>query len=248
MREVMIVMGRELRGSFQSPVAYVFGSLFLFILCGVGSGRILARGLADMSPFFGLLPVVLLFFVPALTMRLWAEERKQGTLELLMTFPVKIIHLIFGKFCAALGFLAILLGLTMVLPVGLGLFGELDWGPVLANYLATLLMASAYISVGMFWSSVTRDQIIALLISVVMLLVLYFMASESSLGVIRAYVPAGNFRELLILFLTGISPYGYFVSISRGILDTGDLVYYMAFTLFFLHANWMVLYRRRVRG
>src|SRR5262245_11227184 len=244
MREVAVIFRRELKSYFLSPIAYVFGVLFLGIVLWITSTAQLKNGQpASMEGFFGFLPVVFLVFLPGLTMRLWAEERRSGTIELLMTFPVRIGQLISGKFFAALAFLAIVLLFTIGLPLTLSLYGKLDWVPVIGAYLAALLLAGAYIAVGMFWSSMTRDQIVALLLSLVSLLVLYAMGSPELLERLAEYLPGWG-----IDLLHGISPYKYFRSIQRGVFDTRDLLYYVCFCGLFLHANSLVLHARRRRG
>jgi ABC-2 type transport system permease protein len=247
MREVAVIFRRELKSYFVSPIAYVFGVLFLAVLLGFSllmQFVPLENGAqASLQGFFGLLPVVFLFFLPGLTMRLWAEERKTGTLELLMTFPVKIGHLISGKFLAALAYMALILVLTLVLPVTLSLYAKLDWGPVLGAYLATLLLASAYIATGMFWSSMTRDQIVALLLGLVTLLVFYALGFPRLLEMLASSMPS-----FVIDLMNGISPYKYFESITRGVFDTRDLVYFACFCGFFLHCNALVLHARRQKG
>ena len=176
MREVLVILRRELKSYFLSPIAYVFGMLFLGVQIFFSAKQSLVQGQqASMQGFFGWLPLIFLFFLPGLTMRLWAEERKVGTLELLMTFPVKVSQLVLGKFLAALVYLAIVLAFTLMLPLTLSAYGGLDWGPVLVAYLASLLLAGAYLSVGMFWSSMTRDQIVALLLALVTLFALYML-------------------------------------------------------------------------
>jgi ABC-2 type transport system permease protein len=244
MREVAVIFRRELKSYFLSPIAYVFGVLFLgIVLWYTSTAQILNGQPASMEHFFRFLPLVFLFFLPGLTMRLWAEERRSGTIELLMTFPVRIGQLISGKFFAALAFLAIVLLFTIGLPLTLSMYGKLDWVPVLGAYLATLLLAGAYLAVGMFWSSTTRDQIVALLLSLVSLLLLYAMGFPELLEWLAQFLPSWG-----IDLLNGISPYKYFTSIARGVFDTRDLLYYLCFCGFFLHANALVLYARRHRG
>lgn len=244
MHEMVVILRRELKSYFLSPIAYVFGGLFLAAMMYFGTERLFTpRGPARLDSFFGNFPFLFLLFLPALTMRLWAEERKQGTLELLMTFPVTVAQLIAGKFVAALSFLAVLLLLTFGLPVTIGMFGELDWGPVLCAYLAALLMSGAYIAVGMFCSSLSRDQIIALLVALIVLLALYLLGSPMVLVNLGGYLP-----EWMAAILGGLSPYAYFSSIARGVFDTRDFIYYLCFCGFFLYANALVLNGRRVRG
>ncbi|MEC7583559.1 MAG: ABC transporter permease [Planctomycetota bacterium] len=244
MHETSVIFRRELKSYFLSPIAYVFGVLFLSVLLFLASGAQLIQGQqASMQTFFGLLPIVFLFFLPGLTMRLWAEERRSGTIELLMTFPVKISQLIAGKFLASLAFMALLLVLTVMLPWTLSVYGTLDWIPTLGAYFATLLLAGAYISVGMFWSSLTRDQIVAMLLSLVTLVLLYIMGFPPLIEQLAGVLPA-----VCIDVLNGISPYKYFQSISRGVFDTRDFIYYACFCGFFLHANALVLHARRLKG
>ncbi|GAB4141161.1 MAG: ABC transporter permease subunit [Planctomycetota bacterium] len=251
MRETLVLFRRDLRSYFLSPIAYVFGILFLGLSIFFATNSMLVHGQqASMEYYFQLLPLVFLFFLPALTMRLWAEERKLGTLELLMTFPVRISQLIAGKFLAVMAYLAVLLALTLALPITLSIYGRLDWGPVVGAYLATFLMAGAYVSVGMFWSSTTRDQIIALLLAMVTLVLLYFLGNPFFLELVGDFLRPlpESLRVLIVDLLGGISPFRYFLSVSRGVLDTRDMIYYICFCGFFLYSNALVLRGLRHRG
>ena len=244
MREILVILRRELKSYFLSPIAYVFGMLFLGVQIFFSAKQSLVQGQqASMQGFFGWLPLIFLFFLPGLTMRLWAEERKVGTLELLMTFPVKVSQLVLGKFLAALVYLAIVLAFTLMLPLTLSAYGGLDWGPVLVAYLASLLLAGAYLSVGMFWSSMTRDQIVALLLALVTLFALYMLGYPVILDWVASSLPTW-----LLDLVNGISPYKYFLSVQRGVIDTRDLVYSVCFCGFFLYANGLVLNLRRQKG
>lgn len=244
MREVAILARRELNSYFASPIAYVFGILFLLVLCYLSVQSTLVHGQqASMQAFFGMLPMIFLFFLPALTMRLWAEERKLGTLELLMTFPVTVRQMIAGKFIAALAYLGMVMALTLGLPITMSIYGDLDWGPVVSAYLASFLMAAAYVAVGMFCSSLTRDQIVALLLALVTLLALFLLGSP----VVQLNL-ASALPEWVVAILAAISPYQYFSSIARGVLDTRDFVFYVCFCGFFLYMNAMVLQGRRLKG
>lgn len=244
MRESLVVFRRELKSYFYSPIAYVFGVLFLgVVLFFAALGALVDGAQARMQGFFQLLPLVLLVFVPLLTMRLWAEELKLGTHELLMTFPVRVSQLVFGKFLAALLFLGFLFVLTLGLPLTLSAYGGIDWPPVFGMYFASLLFAGSFVAVGMFFSSLTRDQIVAALVSIVVLLVLYGLGSPLLIGYFVDWLPAWG-----IELLSGISPYKYFESIARGVVDTRDIVYFACFCGFFLYANALVLNGRRQRG
>ncbi|MFK7740186.1 MAG: ABC transporter permease subunit [Planctomycetota bacterium] len=240
-RSSRVVFRRELKSYFLSPIAYVFGGLFLGVLLYLSAQSGIAHGApARMDPFFANLPWLCLLFLPGLTMRLWAEERKLGTIELLLTFPVRPSQVVLGKFAAVLVYLAFVLVLTLGLPMTLGAYGALDWPPVLAGYLASLLFAGSFVAVGMFWSSMTRDQIVALLASVVSLAVLFLLGYPAFLEFVAASAPV-----VLVDVLNGLSPYKYFLSIQRGVLDTRDFVYFACFCGFFLYANVLVLEVRR---
>ncbi|MEO6596966.1 MAG: ABC transporter permease [Planctomycetota bacterium] len=244
MRETLVIFRRELKSYFLSPIAYVFGILFLTAVLFFASASSLVHGSqASMQTFFGLLPIVFLIFLPALTMRLWAEERKLGTIELLMTFPVRSSQLVLGKFAAALAYLAFVLVLTLGLPLTLGAYGRIDWPPVVGAYVASLLFAGSFVAVGMFWSSLTRDQIIAMLLSFGSLLVLYALGYPVLIELMAGWLPS-----IAVDVLNGLSPYKYFESVSRGIIDTRDVVYFACFCGFFLYANALVLRVRRMKG
>lgn len=244
MRESLVIFRRELKSYFLSPIAYVFGLLLLTLLLFYASEPILQQGQqASLQPLFQWLPWMLMGFLPGLTMRSWAEERKLGTLELLMTFPVRMWQLVLGKFAAAVVYLGFVLLLTLVLPLTLGAYGKLDWSPVFAAYAASLLFAGSFVAVGMFWSSTTRDQIVAMLFCLVSLFVLLQIGSPQSIEVMATWMPAW-----LVDLLYGLSPYKYFGSIARGVIDTRDIVYFACFCGFFLYMNALVLHNRRHKG
>ncbi len=244
MRESLVIFRRELKSYFFSPIAYVFGILLLPLLIFVTSLSAFENGArASAESLFGWLPILFLLFVPGLTMRVWAEERKLGTLELLMTFPVTVMQLVLGKFLACVAYLALVLVLTVGVPLTLAAYGKLDWAPVIAGYMASLLFGSAFVAVGMFWSSVTREQIVALLLTLVTLVVLYLLGYPALVEFLADWAP-----WWLVDILAGISPHKYFESIGRGVLDSRDVVYFACFCGFFLYANALVLHGRRQRG
>jgi ABC-2 type transport system permease protein len=244
MREALVIFRRELKSYFLSPIAYVFGILLVSVLLWYSTEAALQNGArASAEPLFATLPLMLVLFVPGLTMRLWAEERKLGTLELLMTFPVTIGQLVLGKFAAAVAYLGLMLLLTLGLPLTLGAYGRLDWTPVLGSYVASLLFAGSFVAVGMFWSSLTRDQIVAMLLSLVSLFVLYQLGNPVNIEYASGWMPAW-----MVDLVNGTSPFKYFLSIARGVLDTRDLLYFACFCGFFLYANTLVLHARRQKG
>ncbi len=247
MREVFVILRRELKSYFLSPIAYVFGALLLALQLYLATEATFRQdGPVTAQSFFGTLPWLFLIFLPALTMRLWAEERKLGTLELLLTFPVTSAQLILGKFLAALAYLGLILLLSMGFPLTLGMYGELDWGPVVAAYLASMLMAAAYVALGMFFSSLTRDQIVALLASVVALVLLFLLGLPTVTAGLTDALP--SWLSWVVPVVGAASPYQYFQSISRGVLDTRDFLYYACFCAFFLQLNGLVLQGRRLKG
>jgi ABC-2 type transport system permease protein len=245
MSQALVIMRRELRSYFGSPIAYVFGALFLALQLWLTTLTTWKHGaIANMQAFFqAFLPWTFMVFVSALTMRLWAEERKLGTLELLLTFPVRVRELIAGKFLAVLAYLGLMLLLTLGFPITLSIFGKLDWGPVLCAYLASLLLAGAFTAVGMFFSSITRDQIVALLLTLVTLLLLLVIGHPEVSERLATVLP-----RWLVEAVAAISPAPYFGGIARGVLDTGDVVYYVCFTGFFLYLNALALHGRRLKG
>lgn len=244
MRETLVIFRRELRSYFYSPIAYVFGLVVLGLLLGFAAAATIVHGAeARMDAFFGLVPLASILLLSGLTMRLWADERKMGTIELLMTFPVRIPHLVLGKFLATWCYLAFVFVLTLGLPLTLHAFGGIDWPKELATYAATLLFCGSFVAVGMFWSSLTKEQLISLLATIVSLLVLYLLGYPWLVEALAGWMPAW-----LVDLVSSISPFKYFESISRGVLDTRDLVYFACFCGFFLYANALVLQYRRHKG
>ncbi len=241
MRETFVVMRRELVSYFVSPIAYVVGVLFLgFHLYFATARTIVAGARASMGGFFEILPYPLIVLCSVLTMRLWAEERKLGTLELLMTFPITVRQLVLAKFGAAVAFLGLLLLFAFGLPLTLGAYGRLDWPPVLGSYLASLFFAGSFVAVGMFWSSVTREQIIAALMTLATLSVLFLLGWPEAIEYANEWMPSW-----MVDVISSASPYRYFFSLALGVLDSSHFVYFACFCAFFLHANTVVLQAQR---
>lgn len=238
MNQIWTIAHKELKSSFGSPLASIFVGAFLLISLFIffWMETFFARNIADIRPLFRWLPLLLIFLVSALTMRLWSEEQKVGTLEILLTLPVRLYHLVLGKFIAALALVGIALMVTLGLPITVSFIGELDWGPVFGGYLGAMLMAGAYVSIGLYLSSKTDNQIIALISTVLVCGAFYLIGS----GQITDFL--GNRPgELLRAFGTG----SRFESIERGVIDLRDVIYYVSLTVFFLILNIFSLDKKR---
>jgi ABC-2 type transport system permease protein len=238
MSRIRAVTLRELRAYFNSPIAYVFLLVFagaaLFTFYNVGA--FFSRGRADLRALFDAIPFLMVLLVPALTMRLWAEESKQGTFEVLLTLPAQDYELVTGKFLASWTLLATGLVLTLGLPITVAALGDLDWGPVVGGYLGALLLGAAYLAVGQFVSATTENQILAFILALVICLALYGLGVE---------VFVGLFPDRTASVLRSIGTGSRFESIARGVIDLRDLVYYLSLTVFFLAASVAALRVRR---
>ena len=228
MAQAMAIARREIRAYFSSPLALIFLAAFLsvnlFIFFWVES--FFARNIADLRPLFRWLPVLMIFLVATLTMRQWSEEQRGGTLEVLLTLPINRAYLVLGKFLAVVGLIVVALALTLILPITVSFLGDLDWGPVFGGYLAAVLMASAYTAIGLFFSSRTDNQIVALILTVLVCGSFYLVGTGAVTGFVGD-TPANILRA--------IGTGSRFESIQRGVVDLRDLVYYGSITsLFFL--------------
>lgn len=228
MHNVLAIARKEFRSYFSSAIAYIFITLFLAVSGWLFMSGFFIQGQAHLRPFFSILPWMFLFFVPAVTMRLWAEEKKLGTIELLMTFPVRDAEVVLGKYLAALAFLAVALALSFPLALTCAYVGNPDWGAIAGGYAGALLLGATYLAIGVFVSSLTENQIVAFLIAVVICFFLYVISEEFVLF----RVP-----KALVGFLSYLSLGTHFESIGRGVLDTRDLVYYLTMIGFFLFLN-----------
>ncbi len=245
MREFLPVIGRitkkEFRGFFSTPAAYLFIGAFLTLVLFMffWLETFFARNIADVRPLFEWLPLLLIFLVAALTMRSWAEERVGGTLESLLTAPVRPLELVLGKFCASLLLVSIALLLTLPLPVTVALLGPLDWGPVIGGYVATLFLAAAYVAIGLYMSVRTDNSIVALILTSVVCGLFYLIGAETITTLFGHDV-----GSWLALLGTGTR----FQSISRGVLDLRDLYYYSSIVGVFLTLNVFSLEQIRWAG
>jgi ABC-2 type transport system permease protein len=236
---ILSIARKELRATFASPVALIFLGIFqaATLFAFFSYNRFFARNIADVRPLFEALPLLLIFLVSATTMRQWAEERKMGTLEVLMTLPVSTRDLVLGKFAAGVALVATALAMTLPLPFTVSLLGPLDLGPVIGGYVGALLLGAAYTAIGLCVSSRTDNQVVSLMITLVVGGLLYVVGTENFTALF-----GNQGSEVLRAVGTG----SRFESIERGVLDARDLVYYGGLTLFFLAVNWNFLESDRI--
>lgn len=221
---------KELRLFFASPIGYLFLLAFLAVTLFVffWGEAFFARNIADVRPMFEWMPVLLIFLSAALTMRMWSEERRTGTLEFVATLPVNAWEFVLGKFFACWILLAVALLLTVPLPLSLSFIADLDWGPVLAGYLAALLLGGAYLAMGLFVSARTDSQIVSLILASFVSGLFYLLGSP-----VLTNLVGGTWAELLRALGTG----SRFESITRGVIDARDLYYYLSLLAVFLALN-----------
>jgi len=238
MRVTLAIARRELTAYFVTPVAYVF--LFAFVAStGAATfyfGQFMERRQADLTPFFDFHPWLYLVFIPAVGMRLWAEERRQGTSELLMTLPVTAWQTVLGKFLAAWVFVGIALALTFPIWLSVNYLGEPDNGVILAGYLASFLMAGALVAVTSFASSLTNSQVIAFVLGVVASFLLMMSGLQLVLNLFTGWAP-----QYIVDLVASFSLLTHFDAIARGVLDLRSIIFFVLLMLLFLFLNRQVV-------
>jgi ABC-2 type transport system permease protein len=234
LQNIATIFRREIRFYFNSPIAYVVIIVFLSILGWFFSNNLFLMNIATLRIVFELVPLLFLFFAPAITMRLLAEEKKSGTLELLTTKPVRDVEIILGKFLAAWALLAAALLPTLVYVVIIVFLGPLDVGPVITGYLGLLLMGGVYIAIGLFTSSITENQIVAFIIGFLLVLTLFLLDK------VLMYVPEG-----LASTMEFLSVDYHLSNIARGVIDSRDLLYFFSVLGFSLMLATVSLERRK---
>ena len=223
MHKVMTIARREMRSYFDSPTAYIVVVSFLLIAGWMFFSSLFLIGRADLRSFFAPSPfspsMLLVIIVPAVTMRLIAEERKTGTIELLTTMPVTDTDVVLGKFLGAMGLLTVALGCTLVYAVCVSMLGDLDWGPVLSGYLGLYLFSASLVAIGLLCSTLTSNQIIAFIISFIVCAVLYFVYW------LQFFLP-----ESVASVVEYLSLSFHLDNLSRGVIDSRDVFYYLSLT------------------
>ena len=238
MRNTILVARRELAAYFTTPLAYIFIVIFL-VLAGALTfflGSFLDRDQADLRAFFGFHPWLYLFLIPALSMRLWAEERRLGTIELFLTLPISMTEAVVGKFLAAWLFTAIALVLTVPLWITVSYLGNPDHGVIIASYVGSFLMAGAYLAIGSMISATTKNQVIAFVVTTTVCFVLTLAGSPVVTDIFADWAPPALVQT--------IAEFGFlsrFQAIQRGVIDLRDAVYFLSLIVIALYANAIVI-------
>lgn len=241
MNAVSSIFKREFIGYFRSPVAYVFLAVFLVAAVGLPwfIGGFFEGNQANLERFFTFLPWVFLFLIPAVGMRLWSEERRAGTWELLFTLPISVSHAVVGKFLAAWAFVSLAIVLTVTMPITVAYLGSPDWGPIFTGYFGSILMAGAYLGICSVASALTKNQVIAFVISLVVCLVLVFLGwsvfNELLLGI--------SLPVAVVDALANFSFITHFDAMAKGLIRLKDLLFFFSLMGFCLCLNILVLER-----
>ena len=238
MKNIMAIFKREFSGYFATPVAYVFIVIFLFLM-GVFTfylGAFYERNQADLEPFFRFHPWLYLFLIPAIAMRLWSEERKTGTIELLMTLPIPTYQAVIGKFLAAWCFTSVAIVLTFPMWITVNYLGEPDNTVILASYIGSLFMAGGFLAIGSCISALTKNQVIAFVVSVVICFLFLLSGFPLVLDFFRAWAP-----QAVVNAIASFSFLTHFESIKKGVIDIRDVIYFLALISFWLYANVVVV-------
>ncbi len=241
MRNTLIIARRELGGYFATPVATVFIVIFLILQGALtfNLGDFFDRGQADLNPFFTFIPWVFLLLVPAITMRLWAEERRLGTIELLLTLPITQAQAVLGKFLAAWAFCAIALLLTFPFVITVNILGSPDNGVIVSGYVGSLLLAGAFLSVGAALSAVTKNQVIAFVLAVAVC----FVFAVASYSVVTDFLSRNT--PVLADIARRIAIIDRFQDFTRGVVSVRDLIYFASFIGFWLFVNAVLVDQRK---
>jgi ABC-2 type transport system permease protein len=233
-----IVVRREFASYFATPIAYVFILIFL-ILAGFFTfyiGNFYERGQADLAPFFSFHPWLYLFLVPAVSMRLWSEERKSGSIELLMTLPLTRLDVVVGKFLAAWLFTGLALSLTFPMWITVNYLGDPDNGIILASYVGSWMMAGGFLAIGSATSALSKSQVIAFILCGLLCLMFILAGFPMVVGVFKDWLPA-----VMVDTLASLSFLTHFSSISKGVLSMRDVIYFLAMIIAWLMATMIIV-------
>ncbi len=244
MSSVWPVFKREFAAYFATPLAYVFIVIFLFAM-GTFTfyvGNFYTNGVADLSIFFAYHPWLYLFLIPAISMRLWAEEQRTGTMELLLTLPLPLWATVVGKYLAAWAFTGVALALTFPIWITVNYLGSPDNGVIFASYIGSFLMAGSYLAVGACISATTNNQVIAFVVSVVVCFLFTITGAPMIVDFFKGWAP--------ITFVDALSSFSFlthFTAISRGVIDLRDIIFFLSLTTLFLTSNTVIVDLKRAR-
>jgi len=242
MRNIEVIFKREFNAYFGTTLAYVFAAIFVALTSAFAFyvGNFFARGQADLQVFFQYHPWLYLILVPAIAMRLWAEERKSGTIELLMTLPITPVEAIIGKFLAAWAFLGVALVLTVPMWITVNYLGSPDNFVIFASYIGSLLMAGAFLSIGSFISALTKNQVIAFIISALICFLFVMSSFPLVLNFFRAWAPS-----FIVSGIEAMSFLEHFQQITQGLITLPTLIFYLSLITFFLFANVLAVEQKK---
>ncbi len=233
MTQISTIAAKEFKDYFISPIAYIVIALFLIVSGWFFFSTFFIFGRADLRDFFSFLPITFSFFIPAITMRLFSEEKNVGSYEILLTMPVSFTDIAIGKFLAATLFTAAMLLPTLAYPLFISFIGDVDPGPVIGGYFGAILLAAAYCSMGIFASALTRNQIIAFIIGCALCFTL------TILDRMLFFVPAK-----LTAFIEYIGANSHFTNISKGIIDSRDILYFISLVFVFIFSTYIVMHEK----
>jgi ABC-2 type transport system permease protein len=233
-RNTWVIAKREFKAYFATPLATVFLTIFVALTGAFAFyvGGFFEKGQADLTSFFQYHPWLYLLLVPAVAMRLWAEERKSGTIELLMTLPISPWEAILGKFLAAWGFIGVALILTWPMWITVNVLGDPDNGVIFASYLGSFLMAGAFLAIGSCVSALTKNQVIAFIVASAICFLLVMSGLDLVLNTLRAWTP-----DFLVSAVSSLSFLSHFERITKGVINLSSLVFYVSLIAFALFAN-----------
>ena len=230
MQQVKYIFKKEFGAYFVSPIAYIVISIFLLVTGWFFFMTFFLHNQANLRNFFGLLPITFSFVIPAVTMRLFSEELNTGSYEILLTMPVRSIDVVLGKFLAGVAFVGAMLVPTLAYPLIISFLGPLDWGPVIGGYIGALLLGASFTSVGLFASSLTRNQIVAFIIGMVICF------SLTLIDKMLFFLP-----QSLLGFLEYLGAAFHFENISKGIIDSRDLLYFLSLSFIALYGTGLAM-------
>lgn len=238
MTNITAIFKKEFRSYFNSPIAYIFITFFLGLSSWLFFRGFFLQNQAEMRGFFGLMPWIFLFFIPAVTMKLWAEEKKIGTIEILMTLPIRDYEVVLGKFFASFALLVVTVLLSFVIPFSVMYVGDPDGGIIITGYIGLLLMGAAYLAIGLCASTLTENQIIAFILGIFTCFVLLIIGEDIVLF---------NAPDWLFPIFSYLGLGSHYSSILRGVLDSRDIIYYLSVIGFFLYLSTLAIESRKWR-